>query len=94
MKSVSDQREEEGEKVLKMTDPFFAGSDINFRALIALLLGGIYYIVLHGETNKSTVSGIDINLEKDRKAISETIRQVISWAWEKSAVGTMEKTGK
>jgi AcrR family transcriptional regulator len=86
MKSVSEQREAEGEKLLKMTDPFFLGSGINFRALIALLLGGIYYIVLHGETNKSTVSGMDINLEKDRKAVSETIRQVIAWAWEKSAV--------
>ena len=53
---------------------------------MAIILGGIYYLVLHGETNKSTVSGIDVNLEKDRRAVADTIRQVISWAWEKSAL--------
>jgi len=82
MRSVSDHRELEGGKLLGMTDPYFRDSDINFRALIAIILGGTYYLALHAETNKSTVCGIDINLEKDRLAVMTCIEQLVSRAWE------------
>lgn len=90
MRSVSDQREREGGKLLGMTDPFFRDSDINFRALVAIILGGTYYLVLHAETNKSTVCGIDINMEKDRLAVLACIDQLVGKAWDqhKPAVGS------
>jgi AcrR family transcriptional regulator len=82
MRSVSDSREREGGKLLEMTDAFFRDSGTNFRALVALILGGTYYLVLHAETNKSTVCGIDINLEKDREAILTCIEQLLRLAWQ------------
>ncbi|WP_214071872.1 TetR/AcrR family transcriptional regulator [Mucilaginibacter sp. dw_454] len=90
LRGISDAREREGAKLLAMTDPLFQDSGINFRALLALLLGGSYYTVLHAVTNKSTVSGIDANLQTDREAILQTISQVIGWAWQ--AAGEKDRT--
>lgn len=82
LREVSNGREREGAKLLALSDPWFKDSGISFRALLALLLGGSYYLVLHAATNKSTVSGIDANLKTDREEILKTISQVIGWAWE------------
>jgi hypothetical protein len=84
LRSVSDEREKEGAKLLNLTNPYFVHSGVNFKAIIALLLGGSYYMVLHAETNKSTVCGIDVNWERDRDEVLKTIEQVICWAWEKA----------
>ncbi len=46
MRSISDEREVEGEKLLKMATPYFRESGVNFKAIIALLLGGSYYMVM------------------------------------------------
>jgi len=82
MRSVSVAREENGARLLSKATPFFIRSGTSFKAVTALLLGGIYYLVLHAETNKSTVCGIDINLESDREIIIKTIGQIIEWAFE------------
>ncbi|MGF7081972.1 TetR/AcrR family transcriptional regulator [Mucilaginibacter sp. UYCu711] len=82
LKSISESREIEGEKLLKLTDPFFEKTNVNFRAVIALLLGGIYYLTLHGRYNKSTVSGMDINKAKDRAEFKTAIEQILEWAWQ------------
>lgn len=84
MTDISNAREEHGERLFRLTDPTFEGSDVNFRAVIGLLLGGIYYMVLHAETNKSKVCGIDLNIESDKLEILKTIEQVITWACEKA----------
>lgn len=81
LRHISDEREREGAKLLEQTDPYFKGSPVNFRAVISLLLGGIYYIVLHAKTNQSTVSGMDANQESDQQELLKTIGQVLDWAW-------------
>jgi AcrR family transcriptional regulator len=85
LRSISEERESEGARLLSLTNDHFEGSGINFRAVTALLLGGIYYVVLHAEHNKSTVAGMDANLEKDREDILRTIGQILGWAWEAAA---------
>jgi len=79
---ISEQREIEGAKLLGLTDPYFKDSGVDFRMILALLLGGIYYVVLHARYNKSTVSGIDVNRPKDRDSLIKTIEQVLEWAWQ------------
>ena len=37
--------------------------------------------VLHAAHNKSTVAGIDVNLEKDQKELMKTVEQILTWAW-------------
>jgi AcrR family transcriptional regulator len=85
LRSISEDRESEGAKLLALTNSHFKDSGINFRAVMALLLGGIYYVVLHAEHNKSTVAGIDANLEKDREDLLKTIGQILGWAWDAAA---------
>jgi AcrR family transcriptional regulator len=85
MRSISEKRESEGAKLLALTEEHFRDSGINFKAVAALLLGGIYYVVLHASANKSTVAGIDANLERDREEILRTIEQILNWAWEAAA---------
>lgn len=82
LRAISDSREENGDRLLALTDEYFKGTDINFRDVIALLLGGIYYIVLHAGTNGSRVSGIDINNEAESESLWKTIGQVIEWAFQ------------
>jgi len=82
MRSISEARERNGAMLLSKAGPFFAGSGPNFKAVIALLLGGIYYMVLHAEKNKSTVCGLDLNLEGDRQTVIKTIGEIIGWAFE------------
>ena len=82
LRHISEKREVEGAKLLGLTDAYFEGSGVNFRAVLALLLGGIYYMVLHGRYNKSTVSGVDANKGADQQELLKTIGQVIGWAWD------------
>jgi len=79
--SISNIREKLGDSLVKLTDPHFEGSEVNFRAVGALLVSGIYYLVLHAKTNGSTVSGIDINTPSGRKEIVRTIKQIIEWSF-------------
>jgi AcrR family transcriptional regulator len=81
MRSISEAREQNGARLLSKATPFFIRSGTSFKAVIALLLGGIYYLVLHAETNKSTVCGIDVNLDSDRKTVVKTIGEIIEWAF-------------
>jgi len=82
MKSISDEREIEGEKLLKMATPYFSESGVNFKAIIALLLGGSYYMVLQHKAINGMVSGIDLNSEKDRMDVLVAIEKIIEWAWQ------------
>lgn len=92
LKSISEAREIDGAKLLDKTDRFFRNSDVNFRAIIALMLGGVYYMVLHANTNNSVVCGINVHIEKDRDEVLKTIEQVISWSWKQVAHHGLEET--
>ncbi|MEJ2901686.1 TetR/AcrR family transcriptional regulator [Pedobacter panaciterrae] len=85
LRKISEEREAEAEPIAELTDSHFKDSDINFRAVLALVLGGIYYVVWHANTNKSKVCGIDINQERDREALQKAIRQVIHSVWKSAA---------
>lgn len=80
MKSISEERELAGEVLLGKTDELFRNTDVSFRAIIALLLGGSYYMSLHAHTNGSKICGIDMGSERERNEVLRTIDQVIGWA--------------
>ena len=81
MNSVGNARESLGEDFFELTDKHFKGSDVNFHAIAALLVSGIYYLVLHARKNKSKQCGIDINTEEGRNEILKAIRQIIKWSF-------------
>lgn len=82
LRSISDNREEEGEKLLLLTDRFFAGTSVSFRSVICLLLGGIYYVVMHSGTNGSKVASVNIDDPEESEALWQTIGQIINWAFD------------
>lgn len=85
LKEISEEREFQGAALAKLTDDFFRGSDVNLRAILSIILGGIYYVTWHADKNGSPVCGIDINKDRDREAFTRTIGQLIGWAFDKTA---------
>ncbi|MBB5437269.1 hypothetical protein HDC92_000937 [Pedobacter sp. AK017] len=78
---ISEAREREAAELLNLADLNFSGSGICFRAVMALILYGIYGLGLHARYNKSTVCGIDINKEKDYQKVKATIAYMIHLIW-------------
>ncbi|AMQ01263.1 Regulatory protein TetR [Pedobacter cryoconitis] len=77
LNELSRKREAMGEELLKLTDPYFKDSDINFRAVSAIIICGIYYSVLHTKKNASTLCGLDLNTEAGRKEITKAVRKIV-----------------
>ncbi|MEG1265645.1 MAG: TetR/AcrR family transcriptional regulator [Myroides sp.] len=84
LRHISDERELIGEEVFKIVDPQFKDSNIDIRGILAILVAGIYYLVLHGKTNRSLFCGIDLNTADGEDRIKESISQIISMAFKKT----------
>ena len=82
LRSISDSRESEGEKLLGPTDVFFKDTSVSFRSVICLLLGGIYYVVMHAGTNGSRVCSVDIEVPEESETLWRTVGQIIGWAFD------------
>lgn len=74
MYEVCEERERLGSKVFELTDSELCNRDIDIRAVTALLVAGVYYMVLHSQSTNTTFCEIDINepegLERIKNAIS------------------------
>lgn len=81
MKSIHNARESMGQKLLELTDIHFKGSNVNFRAIGALIVGGIYYTILHTIHNGGTFTDLDINSDQGQIEIQKAIEQIIDWAY-------------
>ncbi|HTN38759.1 MAG TPA: TetR/AcrR family transcriptional regulator [Arachidicoccus sp.] len=81
MREVADEREAFGETLFKKSRSNFKNTDVNFRATEAILIGGIYYLVLHARANGSSFCGLDINKDKDYKAIKQTFARLVDWTY-------------
>jgi AcrR family transcriptional regulator len=81
MRSIHNTREMLGQELLELTDTHFQKTGIDFRAVAALLVGGIYYTILHTRHNGSMFSDVDINSEKGQLQITTAISQVVDWAF-------------
>ena len=82
LRKVADKREIVGEQLFSLVDNKFKDSEVDIRATIALLLGGIYYLNLHANTNGSTVCGIDLNKDKDKERIKKAMEKIIKNAFD------------
>lgn len=80
--SVCKVRAEQGDVLLEMSDPYFKNSPVSLRGVSALLVSGIYYMVLHAKKNDSTICGLDINSEAGRAEVKKSIKHIIEWAFQ------------
>lgn len=86
LRAIADEREELGESLFDIILPDFAGSGVNLRARLAIIIGGIYYLAIHAKSNGSNFCGIDLNLEEGKDMISEAICDLVFEAYEKAGV--------
>ncbi len=70
MREVSTIREKLGSNLFSLMNPSFEKTDVEIRAVCALLLGGIYYLVLHSNATGGTFCEIDIKTEEGKKPIA------------------------
>lgn len=79
MKEICDEREMLSKHFFSLSDIELAGTDMDLRAVSALLVAGIYYLVLHAKSTDSTFCEIDLKsqegLERIRKAISVILKK-------------------
>jgi AcrR family transcriptional regulator len=83
LKSIHQARESTGQQLLEMTDGHFKGGNVNFRAVAALLVGGIYYTILHIQNNGGLFCDLDLHTETGQNEILKAIEQIIHWSFEK-----------
>lgn len=81
MRSIHNARERTGEKLLELADQHFVGTNVNFRAIAGLLVGGIYYTILHTRFNGGVFSDIDLSTEKGREEMVKAIEMIVNWAF-------------
>lgn len=83
LKRVADDREKAGEVLfISITDPHFGDQAERFRAVMALLVSGAYYLNLC-PTNTKTFCGIDITTKKGRTEIKKALEMMVEMVYEK-----------
>ena len=78
LKELDLKREDIGNQVLsEVFDRRFEGSDKNFRAMYALLMGGVYYLTLHAKMQENPFCGIDLQQPSGQVEIKKALKQFI-----------------
>lgn len=78
MYEVCEERERLGAKIFDLADKEFKDKDM--RAVSALLVAGIYYMVLHSKSTDTLFCGIDINDSEGMKRIKNAIHLILEKA--------------
>jgi AcrR family transcriptional regulator len=86
LRKIADKREEIGEQVFSLIMPDFETANVDLRARLALIIGGIYHLSIHAKTNGSTFCGIDLNTDEGQKRIENTIQEIVFEAYDKAGI--------
>ncbi|WP_407402534.1 TetR/AcrR family transcriptional regulator [Chryseobacterium sp.] len=78
LKKLLEEREEKGERFFAhITDPHFENEARTYRAIVALLVGGIHHLNLYTLHNGTTFCGIDLKSAEGRKDIAKAIDTLV-----------------
>ncbi|QGN21471.1 TetR/AcrR family transcriptional regulator [Elizabethkingia anophelis] len=84
LRKLADDREAVGNPLLdQVVDPLFKEKSKEYRAILAMLVAGAYYLNLHFAVNGSTFCGLDFNKEEDAKILKEAIATIIDDQYKK-----------
>jgi len=82
LKELDLKRENTGDILLsEIIDKHFEKSDKNFRAMYALLMGGVYYLTLHAKMQENPFCGIDLQQTEGQEEIKKALKQFIDLAY-------------
>lgn len=71
------QRDTTVEKVIPLYESLLTGIDINPRAVLAIVVAGMYYIILRKE--RSTFCSIDFNSKQGKELLADTMVKIITY---------------
>ncbi|GGH04651.1 TetR/AcrR family transcriptional regulator [Pedobacter zeae] len=78
LKELDLKRETIGDQILsEVVDGYFKNTDKNFRAIYALLMGGVYYLTLYAKMQENPFCGIDIQQPAGEQAIKDALKQIL-----------------
>lgn len=83
LQHVVDQREIAGEVLLKnITDPYFKDKAENFRASMAVIISGVYYLSMYSASTGSTFCGIDPSKKEGEAVIKKALLSLTDMIYE------------
>ncbi len=83
LKKLAQDREDVGALLFQqLTDPHFGEQAERFRAVVALLISGIYWLDIYATTNEATFCGLDLKSDAGRAKIKEAISFLIDKTYE------------
>lgn len=84
LRKLVEQREEVGDVLFQqITDPHFGEDATRYRAIMALIISGAYYLNLYTGYNANKFCGIDMKTDEGRAEIEKAIVELIDFAYEK-----------
>ncbi|CAA7386725.1 TetR/AcrR family transcriptional regulator [Chryseobacterium fistulae] len=84
LRKLVEQREEVGGMLFEnITDPYFGEGAVRYRAIMALIISGAYYLNLYTGYNASKFCGIDLKSEEGRDEVQKAIVELIDFAYNK-----------
>lgn len=83
LKRIADDRELTGEQLFnQITDPYFVEKAVEYRAIMAILISGIYYLNMYKGMNADTFCGIDLTKEAGTDVIKKALEKLIDLVYE------------
>ena len=83
LKRITHLREEMAGPFFERTDHYLGHTDVNFRGVAALLVSGIYYLVLQSKKNEAINCGINMRKPEGMEVILKSIRQIVEMVFHK-----------
>ncbi|SDI33293.1 TetR/AcrR family transcriptional regulator [Chryseobacterium jejuense] len=84
LRKLVQEREDVGKVLFEnITDPYFGEDAKRFRAIIALIVSGAYYLNLYPAYNASEFCGLDMKTEEGRAEIEKAIVEIVDFAYQK-----------
>ncbi|RMZ59875.1 TetR/AcrR family transcriptional regulator [Chryseobacterium nematophagum] len=84
LRKLVEQREEVGGMLFEnITDPYFGEGAVRYRAIMALIISGAYYLNLYTGYNASKFCGIDLKSEEGREEVQKAMVELIDFAYSK-----------
>lgn len=83
LRNIADERERNGEQLFnQIADPYFAENVLQYRAIMAILISGIYYLNLYKGVNAETFCGIDLTKNEGSQQIKGALGKIIDLVYE------------
>ncbi|QDH81171.1 TetR/AcrR family transcriptional regulator [Echinicola soli] len=84
MREISERREAFGSEVFSIADGYFKDTSVDIRAITGLLLGGIYYQILHSNATGGSFCEIENQIGERRGRLFNSIANILKWSYKEA----------